>query len=211
MSILGEELLQILGSVTVGGRFILGIVGGPASGKSTLALNLCQEINKHHADEPAVVVPMDGFHYSNEHLIEIGLLPLKGIPATFDAEGVVALVERIHETKNESLFCPRFDRSIEASIPNDIEVKPTHRLVIVEGNYLLLEKKPWHRIANCLDQSWFIDCPPDVVMERLLKRHIDGGKTREEAKIKVESTDLPNAKIVAATRVRATRIIEFMQ
>lgn len=208
MSKLGEDLFQILHSNGKSERFILGIVGAPGAGKSTLASKLCHEINSQSADEPAIIVPMDGFHYSNEHLLELGLLPLKGIPATFDAQGFVEILKKVQKTKNESVFCPRFDRSIEASIPNDIEVKPHHKLVIVEGNYLLLDEKPWGEIAQYLDQSWFINCPIDVILPRLIQRHIDGGKSEADARRKVESTDLPNAKIIDATKSRATRILE---
>lgn len=211
MSKLGDDLLQTLHSMQESQRFILGIVGAPGAGKSTLASNLCNEINSQSADEPAIIVPMDGFHYSNEHLIELRLLPLKGIPATFDAQGFVALLDKVRKTKNASVFCPRFDRSIEASIANDIEVKPQHKLIIVEGNYLLLDEEPWNKIVQYLDQSWFIDCAIDVILPRLIQRHIDGGKSAKDAQLKVESTDLPNAKIIDATKSRATRILECLQ
>lgn len=211
MSRIGEDLLQILHSNGKSERFVLGIVGAPGAGKSTLASNLCSEINSQRADSPAIVVPMDGFHYSNEYLRQVDLLPLKGIPATFDAEGFVDLLDKVKNTKNGSVFCPRFDRTIESSIPNDIEVEPQHKLVIVEGNYLLLDENPWNKIAQYLDQSWFIDCAIDVILPRLIQRHIDGGKSAKDAQLKVESTDLPNAKIINATKWRATRIIECPQ
>lgn len=211
MSKLGDDLLKILYSNGKSERLILGILGTPGSGKSTLASKLCNEINSQGADETAIVVPMDGFHYSNEYLTQVDLLPLKGIPATFDAQGFVDLLEKVKNIKNASVFCPRFDRSIEASIANDIEVKPQHKLVIVEGNYLLLDEEPWDKIAQYLDQSWFIDCAIDVILPRLIQRHIDGGKSEANARRKVESTDLPNARLVDATKSRATRILECPQ
>lgn len=207
MSKLGDDLYQILNTVEAGERFVLGIVGAPGAGKSTLASKLCSEMNERNASELAIVVPMDGFHFSNARLTQINLLPLKGIPATFDSKSFVKLLDEICKTKNESVFCPRFDRSIEASIPDDIEVKPHHKLVIVEGNYLLLDQSPWSEIAKYLSQSWFIDCPMEVILPRLLQRHMDGGKSEQAAKSKVESTDLPNARLIEATKMRATRVL----
>lgn len=208
MSTLKNDLLEAWQAKGKDRRFILGIVGAPGAGKSTLASDLCTEINSEDSDNPAIVVPMDGYHFSNEHLSEINLLALKGIPETFDAYGFVDILRRIKNTTDKSVFCPRFDRTIEASIPDDIEVKPQHKLILVEGNYLLLDENPWSQITSLLDQSWYINCPDDILLSRLIKRHMDGGKSRPEAIAKVESTDLPNASLIEATKSRATRVLE---
>lgn len=207
MSALVNDLLNAWKSKGKDKRFILGIVGAPGAGKSTLAASLCDEVNKRNGDDSAIVVPMDGFHYSNEYLKKIDLLPLKGIPSTFDAHGFLDCLIKIKTWSEQSVYCPRFERSIEASIANDIEVKPHHKLIISEGNYLLLDESPWNQIADLLDQSWYIDCPGEVIFSRLIERHMDGGKSREDARAKVESTDLPNALLIEATIARATRVL----
>ncbi len=184
-------------------RFILGIVGEPGVGKSTVANLLHQHIAN------SIVVPMDGFHLSNDILHARGLRPLKGIPATFDGAGFVALLESIREKSAEPVYCPAFDRTIDASVPDQIVVQPTHQLVIVEGNYLLLDTPPWHKLQALLDASWYLSGDENLIHERLLVRHIAGGRTPTEAEEKIASTDAPNAKMIKATQTRADLIIHM--
>lgn len=187
-------------------RFMLGLTGAPAAGKSTIAAQLVEEINKQKPGF-AVIVPMDGFHYSNEELARRNLVPLKGIPATFDADSFVGLIARIKTDTDKSIPCPKFDRSIEASIEGAIEVAPIHKIVIAEGNYLLLDEKPWNELRNLFDEVWFIDTKMEDLLPRLKARHKAGGKAEPEVKAKIESTDLPNALLVTATKPFANRVI----
>ena len=205
---LAAELIDRLDRETRDFRLLLGIVGYPGAGKSTLAEALVSQVNARSARESAVVVPMDGYHYSNEKLTDMGLLPLKGIPSTFDAASFVALLKEIRANRS-SVFAPRFDRSIEASIENAIEVKPEDRLIVVEGNYLLLNEEPWLRIREILDEVWFIDTTFDVINPRLIARHRDGGKDLDAARKKVDSTDMPNARIIENTKKFADRLVSF--
>ncbi|HEY9718982.1 MAG TPA: hypothetical protein V6C69_16025, partial [Trichormus sp.] len=119
---LAQELVQRVIALRPGQRYILGITGYPGAGKSTVsewivdAVN--QQLRKHAAggDMEAMLVPMDGYHLSNERLTELNLLPLKGIPDTFDAEAFVDLLRRLRTVTGENVYAPLFDRSIEASI-----------------------------------------------------------------------------------------------
>ncbi|HEY9712728.1 MAG TPA: hypothetical protein V6C72_04625, partial [Chroococcales cyanobacterium] len=138
---------------------------------------------------------------------KIGLRPLKGIPDTFDAKAFIAMIEKLKEPTGSSVFSPLFDRSIEASIADGIEVKPDVSIVVVEGNYLLLDLKPWNQLKSLFDEIWYLHVPMDVVLPRLLSRHIAGGKDEAGARAKVQSTDLPNAQLVEQYRHRATRTI----
>lgn len=189
-------------------RFLLGITGAPGAGKSTMAENLMSECNRMHGKEVAVVLPMDGFHLSNSRLDQLGMRALKGIPETFDAEGFVRLVERVKTGFGESIGCPRFDRSIDASVDGAIVVKPGHKLIIVEGNYLLLDRPPWNRLRLVMDCVWFIDSSIEQIEPRLIERHVMGGRTREAAIEKVNCTDMPNALLIDSTRTAANRIIQ---
>lgn len=191
-------------------RFMLGIAGPPGSGKSTLAELACRKWNEEMSDTTsgaATIVPMDGYHYSNEELQQMGLLHLKGIPASFDAKSFVNKVKELKSTPEEIHYCPRFDRSIEASTPDDIAVTPEHKLVIVEGNYLLLDEAPWDELSNIFDSIWYIDACESTLLPRLLNRHQLAGKDIENARGKVESTDIPNARLVAKTKTRAQVIL----
>ncbi|MBI2811230.1 MAG: nucleoside/nucleotide kinase family protein [Candidatus Melainabacteria bacterium] len=190
-------------------RYLLGLAGSPASGKSTFSAQLVDGVNRELNKEVAVVVPMDGYHFSNEVLDEKGLRPLKGIPATFDAQGFVDLIKRLKEETDRSVFAPLFDRSIEASIENGIEIAPHHEIIVSEGNYLLLDEKPWNELRNLFDEIWFIDSTIEKLMPRLLARHKECGRNTEETKTKIDSTDLPNAILIDRTKSRAHRVIDI--
>lgn len=187
------------------GRFLLGICGAPGAGKSTLAVWIVAEWNRLHAGQ-AVLVPMDGYHLSNEELEAMGLLSLKGIPETFDAGGFLKKLSEIRQLPEKEHHCPRFDRLVEASVQNAIKVHAAHKLVVIEGNYLLLDTSPWNRIKDILDEIWFIEADEAFLFPRLLARHQEGGKSAAAAAEKVNSTDLPNARLVAKSRARADRL-----
>jgi pantothenate kinase len=190
-------------------RYLLGLVGAPAAGKSTFSAQLVDAVNKQLGHEVAVVVPMDGYHYSNEELDRRDLRPLKGIPATFDAQSFIDLIKKLKIESKQSVFCPLFDRSIEASIEDGIEIKPEHQIIVSEGNYLLLDETPWSELRNLFDEIWFIDSTIETLMPRLLARHKAGGRNEEETLAKIESTDLPNAKLIDSTKPRAHRVIRI--
>jgi pantothenate kinase len=188
-------------------RFLLGICGAPGSGKSTLADWIINKWNRLH-ERQAVLLPMDGYHLSNEELVQKGLLPLKGIPETFAAASFLQKLAELRQFPEKTHFCPRFDRSLEASIEDAIEITPGHRLVVVEGNYLLLDTEPWRRVKDILDEIWFIEAEEELIFPRLVARHMKGGKNKKAAFAKVNSTDLPNARLVANGRSRATQVFK---
>jgi pantothenate kinase len=205
---LADSLISALKNLSAGERFILGITGYPAAGKSTLAEELVSEVNAAFAPElPAIVVPMDGFHLSNRRLAEMNLLELKGIPQTFDASAFVDLLERLRSTGDNNVYAPLFDRTIEASIEDAIVVKPAHKLCVVEGNYLLLQTEPWQRCKQLCDQIWFVDSTFETILPRLEERHVIGGRTADAVRAKIQSTDLPNACLIEQCRSHADRVI----
>lgn len=177
-------------------RYLVGIAGPPGAGKSTVAAKLCQRINLDACEPVAKVVPMDGFHLDNARLEQIGLLELKGVPDSFDKEGFEALVIRLKTSPLETIFFPVFDRSIEASIEDADSVGPEQPVVILEGNYLFY----WHQIRNQLDLSVYIDAPENILYDRLMARHLEGGRDAVAAREKVLSTDMPNRKLIESCR-----------
>jgi pantothenate kinase len=191
-------------------RFLLGIAGPPGSGKSTLAELTCRIWNEEITTTTcgaASIVPMDGYHHSNDELLQMGILHLKGIPATFDSQSFIKKLKEIQSRPEETHYCPRFDRSIEASIADDISVTPEHKVVIVEGNYLLLNEAPWDELSTIFNSIWYIDASESVLLPRLLSRHQAAGKDSAKAREKVESTDLPNARLIEKTKTRADKIL----
>ncbi|CUH97278.1 hypothetical protein P22_3405 [Propionispora sp. 2/2-37] len=194
-----------------GKRFLLGLTGIPGAGKSTIAGKLMNSVNRACSQDLAIVVPMDGFHLTNDSLIERNLLARKGIPETFDALGFIGLLQRIVLDGESEIGCPAYDRRIHNPVANAILVEKKHRIVIVEGNYLLLDREPWNQLEGLFDETWFIDARLPVIQQRLVKRHLRSGRTQEEAAKKVSSTDMPNAKLILRTRDRADKVIRVQE
>jgi len=180
-------------------RVMLGLAGAPGSGKSTLAQALRQAF-----DAVSIVVPMDGFHLANSELKRLGLANRKGSPPSFDAAGYVALLARIrHQGPDETIYAPEFRREIEEPIAGAIAIEAASRLVITEGNYLLLDRGYWAEVTGLLDETWYVDLDPAIRLERLVQRHMHFGRTRQAAEDWVSSNDELNAQLIEATRARA--------
>ncbi|MFE1834644.1 nucleoside/nucleotide kinase family protein [Streptomyces sviceus] len=189
------------------GRAILGISGSPGAGKTTLAEHLVRALNG--PGEPWVAhVPMDGFHLADAELDRLGLRDRKGAPETFDAAGYAALLRRLREERDgDTVYAPGFERILEQPVAGAIPVPPTARLVVTEGNYLLLATGAWRRVRPALDEVWFCALDEDERVRRLVARHEEFGKTHEEAVAWVLRLDQRNAELVAATRDRADLVV----
>lgn len=186
-----------------GGRRILGLTGVPGAGKSTLAARLGQELGS-----AVVVVPMDGFHLANAELARLGRALRKGAPDTFDAAGFVSLLRRLrHPSPGETVYAPAFHREIEEAVAGSIAVPDTVPLVITEGIYLLLDDGPWAGVRGLLDEAWFVEGNEVVRRERLVARHVFHGRTPQQARDWVATTDEPNAVRIRACRHRADQIV----
>lgn len=171
-------------------RMLVGIAGAPASGKSTLAEDLATRLGPH-----AAVLPMDGFHLDNEALTQMGLLHRKGAPETFDAQGFVDLLRKLRETP--SLPYPTFDRAADKTVPDGGQIGAETRIVLIEGNYLLLNIAPWSALADVFDLTVRLDVSRAELKQRLIARWLDHGLTEDKARDRAESNDLRNADFVA--------------
>jgi pantothenate kinase len=181
---------------------LLGIAGAPGAGKSTLAAGLAAAV------PDAVVVPMDGFHLTTAQLRGLGRVETRGAPDTFDADGFVDLLRRLGAGDEAIVHAPDFDRSIEEPVIGAIAVPQTAPLVIVEGNYLLLDTEPWSEIAGLLGETWFVEVPEPVRIERLVARFVSFGWDPTLAFERVTAgSDAANARLVAGTRTRADRVV----
>ncbi|MFI7296322.1 nucleoside/nucleotide kinase family protein [Streptomyces sp. NPDC050121] len=189
-------------------RALLGITGSPGAGKTTFAERLVRELNG--AGEPWVAhVPMDGFHLADVELDRLGRRDRKGAPDTFDAAGYAALLRRLREESDgdEVVYAPAFERVLEQPVAGAVPVPPTARLIVTEGNYLLLDTGAWQRVRAALDEVWFCAVAEDERVRRLVARHEEFGKGHEEAVAWVLGTDQRNADLVAATRDRADLVV----
>ncbi len=191
---------EILKRAAGAARFVVAIAGPPGAGKSTLSDALAEALVAR--GEKAAVLPMDGFHMDNAVLEEKGLLPRKGAPETFDVRAFLSTVQAVRANDGEVLV-PVFDRSRELAIASARIVAPETRMVLVEGNYLLLDEAPWNKLAGAFDFSIFINPGIEELERRLLKRWYDHGYEEEAAKRKAHGNDIPNAHRVVEHQRRA--------
>ncbi len=199
-----DDLLHRAHSMTATGRVVLGICGAPGSGKSTIAGQLGL---RYGAD--AVVVPMDGFHLHDDELARLDLSERKGAPETFDVGGYLALLRRLRVEAADTVYAPAFDRSRELSVAAAVAVRPEHRLVVTEGNYLLYDAPGWSEVSTLLDEVWFVEADETTRLERLVERHERNGKPRDLAERWATVSDQANADLVAATRDRADLVVQI--
>lgn len=177
-----------------GRRRVLGIVGGPGAGKSTLAASL--------AGPEVAVVGMDGWHLANSVLDRLGRRDRKGAPDTFDVAGYAAFLARVR-SRETTVWAPEFRREVEEPIAGALEVPPEALVVVTEGNYLLLDEPPWDGIRALLDEAWFLEPADDVRRARLIARHERHGRSHDEAVARADGSDGANARLIAATAHRA--------
>jgi pantothenate kinase len=198
---LSDELR--LRAARTGKRQILGIVGAPASGKSTLAQMLALEL----ASEGSVVVPMDGFHLANEIIDGTPLRERKGAIDTFDGWGYLSLLRRLVARDEPVVYAPTYRRGLEEPIAAAIAIPKDVTFLITEGNYLLVDDEPWNQVRELLDDVWFVETPHALRMNRLIERHVAVGMDRPAAEKWANGPDEANARFIESTRHRANRVL----
>ncbi|KAF5230575.1 hypothetical protein FANTH_13777 [Fusarium anthophilum] len=189
-------------------RILIALAGVPGSGKTTLSDALIKELKKNGISDVAVL-PMDGFHYTRTYLSSFRdpdeAFRRRGAPFTFDAAALLDLVVLLRKTPVTThsepqiiIKAPGFDHAKKDPIPNAIKISSRAKVVIIEGNYVLLDQDPWSRISTLVDDKWFVDVPVDIARERLASRHLRAGieMTTEAAIKRADENDIPNGEYI---------------
>lgn len=195
-----EALTRLDALIQSGQRRLLGLVGPPGAGKSTLAACL------HQARPTATaIVPMDGFHLAQSELVRLGRADRKGAPDTFDAAGFIHLLHRLRAQPHtrETVYAPEYRRELEEPVAGALAVAPDVPVLLVEGNYLLLDDPAWAGVRPLLDACWWVAVDDTLRVERLVRRHTQFGRSAEAARAWVERSDEANARLIQASAGRA--------
>jgi pantothenate kinase len=184
-------LVRLLEHKSRGGRTIVALAGAPGSGKSTIAEELVRRLNAAE-DGRAALLPMDGFHFDDMLLDQLGRRARKGAPDTFDVDGLRAMLQRLRTNSDASVVVPVFDRAIEIARAGARPIPRSVEIVVTEGNYLLLDEAPWNTLRPLFDLTVMIRTPLEELRRRLTERWIGYGLPAPDIRAKVEDNDLPN-------------------
>ena len=198
-----NELLSILtynlDQNTPKKRYFIALAGPPASGKSTISEKLNEDLNI--KGFPSDILQMDGFHLDDAILSSQNLLPRKGSPETFDVMGLKSFLIRL--ANEPEVIVPIFDRSLELSRSSAVTISENKKIIIVEGNYLLLNSQPWNELNNYFDSRVMIHCEESVLEKRLIDRWKGFNLTQDQINQKVYENDLPNGVNVIQNSIEA--------
>lgn len=191
-------------------RLLIAIAGAPGSGKSTIAQAVLQAL-PNYGITSVQAIPMDGFHYAKAVLQTFAdpvvAFQRRGAPFTFDAEAFVQLVSRLRETPvtvadapETIIRAPSFDHGVQDPVPDDISISSRTKVLLIEGNYTLLDEAPWNRIPAMVDDKWFVDVPAKTILQRLIQRHLRAGIETTEAAAchRAQQNDIPNGIMLRA-------------
>ncbi len=192
---------DIVGRAAGRPRYILAVAGAPGAGKSTFAEALVVALEA-AAPGRTALMPMDGYHLDNAVLAERGLSERKGAPETFDVAGLDHALGRLREG-SEPVAVPVFDRSLDLARAGGRVIRPEQAIIVLEGNYLLLGRPPWDRLARRFDRTLFLDVPMAELRRRLLDRWLGYGLDPAAARARAEGNDLPNAALALAQSLPA--------
>jgi len=188
-------------------RLLIAIAGPPGAGKSTVAEALAEKLNHLLVDRPAEAVPMDGFHYDNAILDERGWRARKGAPETFDVGGFSSLLHRL-KNETDDIAIPVFDRSADLARASARIISSHQRLLIVEGNYLLLDRPNWRELFPLFDLTIFLKPSIETIEERLIQRWLDYGFDQQTAEARAKGNDLNNARVILAESRPANIVVQ---
>lgn len=168
-------------------RMVVFLCAPPGTGKSTLA-TFWQWISQQDTTlTPVQCLPMDGFHHYNHYLDAHQLRSKKGAPETFDLPKLHQAIQRLQQT---GATWPTYDRQLHDPVEDAIIVEAP--IIVLEGNWLLLQQPGWQQLKALADYTIFINAAPELLRDRLIERKIRGGLSPQQAEEFYLATDGPN-------------------
>lgn len=201
-------ILQVVRQRGQSARSLTAIAGAPGSGKSTLAEAVVARLNEEAADR-AAVLPMDGYHFDDRVLVPRGMRPRKGAPDTFDVAGFYHMLQRLKRNEEAEIAVPVFDRELEIARAGARMIPRSVRHLIVEGNYLLLDRPGWSSLRPLFDTTIMIAAPEAVLRQRLVERWRGYQLAPDEITAKVETNDLPNGRLIVSASAPAEFVVSL--
>lgn len=196
------ELADRLLAESSGARRLVALAGPPGAGKTTAAERLKQLLNERR---PAVadILAMDGYHFDDMVLNARGHRPRKGAPHTFDLLGFRAMIERVRADDGTEIAVPVFDRDLEIARAGARIVAAATRVIVVEGNYLLLDEPGWRDLKPLFHRTAKLVASEAVLEARLTRRWEGYGYEGERMREKMEDNDLPNMRLILSRSLDA--------
>ncbi|KAH3687818.1 hypothetical protein WICPIJ_001193 [Wickerhamomyces pijperi] len=214
---LTERAIKLLRDKPSNQRVLIGLAGSPGSGKSTMSSNVTDRINKKFGEEISIVLDQDGYHYTREELSKFPDPELafkrRGAPFTFNPKGFLDLIHELQKpitTESKDILAPSFNHKKKDPEPNSRRITPQHRIIIIEGNYVLLRDEYWKEISKIVDEKWKIKVDPINARRRIIKRHLEAGisASEEEAIERCDNNDMVNAVYISENSVEPDLIID---
>lgn len=183
------------------GRRILAMLAAPPGAGKTTLLSFLQKLSREtEGIRPIQTIGMDGFHRRQEYLQthsvlrdgkRISMVEIKGAPVTFDLERLTAQIRKV--AAEEHCGWPTYDRLLHNPVENAIRVDGD--IVLLEGNYLLLDEDGWRDLSSYADYTISIRADEGLLRKRLIDRRIKTGVPEEAAVRFVDFSDMPNVRL----------------
>lgn len=213
---LANRAVKLLQEIPSNQRLLIGLAGSPGSGKSTISKHIVEKINELYGSNVAIVVTQDGFHYYRSELEKFPnrdeAFKRRGAPFTFNSKLFLKLVRLLREpiNKDVTITAPDFDHKLKDPKTQAIKIEPIHRIVIIEGNYVLLKDPNWKDVGSLVDERWKIHVETKTARDRIVKRHLQSGvaNTVEEAIERCDNNDMINAQYIRMNSCVPDLVIE---
>ena len=194
-----------------GRRILVFLSAPPGTGKTTL-VQFLEYLSEQEADmEPIQAIGLDGFHYPSDYINShnaivcgktVPMKEVKGCPETYDTE---KLEQKLQKIGQEDILWPIYDRNIH-DVVEDV-VKVDQDIILLEGNWLLLEEEPWTSIRKWADGTILIRAEEEMLKERLIGRKQKGGLSRKAAEEWYENSDRVNVRRVLNDSVKGDLVL----